>query len=596
MLSYDNIKHLTRSFLKEACRYLGIDHSGIGIVYMPMPVHMRMVMLLRGADVIAVDTDMLAVIARNDCYTVLRHDVYRVARELYQRKCQKTDGKMRDEIVDDADAEAFSYALCFLNGLSIVIPHQFESELCPRIKRILCDEFKEDCDLHKIADRQFPGEFRYRAKKTEKAYDQEIKRLDIIRPVIVSNAIAEGEKGSESNPFDTIIQACDYIRGVESKAYSDDLYLSRELAKRTFNYCPEGNFYNILWADGKASYCHPEIPEDGFIVNQLQSGKFSLKPNLYGRKFLYRGQSKFYVECAPGLFRDKNQNYFLKELIQYDEFRALLMSHPLVRLFKTGIELWHDSFRFEVNYGGLAQHYYNKTSYLDLTSDIDAAKFFAVTDYFDKEDEYRPHADTGELGVMYFYEISEPGAFLPHCGQHLSTIGKQVFMRSGNQHGFLLNMDKGTNFNSFPQVHKVFFRHNDEVTQKIFSESGNGSKYFPADILQKQWKRFINEFECNPTVSLDAVKINVQDNIQHHETVASIIKKLKLNYNIKVDKDRKPCFDDDLLDRYYDDMRNGWWQDVFCKDIYFVASDALVYKDMLMKVPSDSRYKAFFYR
>ena len=36
---------------------------------------------------------------------------------------------------------------------------------------------------------------------------------------------------------------------------------------------------------------------------------------------------------------------------------------------------------------------------------------------------------------------------------------------------------------------KVFFRHNDEVTQKIFSESGNGSKYFPADILQKQWKR-----------------------------------------------------------------------------------------------------------
>lgn len=596
MLSFDNIKHLTRSFLKEACEYLGMDHSGIGIVYMPMPVHMRLIMLLRDADVIAVDKGMLADIARRDCYTVLRHDVYRAARELYQRQCHKSDGKIQDEKEEAADAEAFSYALCFLYGLSIVIPHQFESDLVPRIERILCDEFNEDCILYKIADTQFPGEFRYRARKADEAHDKELKRLNVIRPVIVSKSTVEGDKGSETNPFDNVIKACEYIQKEEAKAYSDDLYLSRELAKRKFNYCPERNIYNILWADGKSSYCHPEIPEDGFIVNQLQSGKFSLKPNLYGRKFLYRGQSKFYDDCTPSLFRDKKQNYFLKELIQYDELRAVLQSHPLVRLFEPGIDLWHDIFRFEVNYGGLAQHYYNKTPYLDLTSDIDAAKFFAVTDYFDKEDEYRPHISTGELGVLYFYEISEPGAFLPYREQHLSTIGKQVFMRSGMQHGFLLNMDKGSNFNSFPQVHKVFFRHNDELAQKIFKESGNGSKYFPADILQIQWKRFTKEFKCNPAVSLDAVKINVQDNIQHHETVQSIIRKLNKNYNITVDKDRTPCFDEDLLDKYYEDIRNGWWQDVFCKDIYFVGSDGIVYKDMLMKAPSCSRYKAFFYR
>lgn len=67
-------------------------------------------------------------------------------------------------------------------------------------------------------------------------------------------------------------------------------------------------------------------------------------------------------------------------------------------------------------------------------------------------------------------------------------------------------------------------------------------------------------------------------------------------YGIGVDKQRIPCFDTDLLDRYYADIKNGWWQDVFCKDLYFAASDGIVYKDMLMKVPTEERYCRFFRR
>lgn len=118
-----------------------------------------------------------------------------------------------------------------------------------------------------------------------------------------------------------------------------------------------------------------------------------------------------------------------------------------MQLFEQGIDLWHDIFRFEVNYGGLAQHYYNKTSFLDLTSDIDTAMFFAVTDYH--FDEYTPHTDTSSLGVMYYYELAEPGAFSLQKQQHLSTIGKQPFMRSGNQHGFLLKWRKEQTSMSF---------------------------------------------------------------------------------------------------------------------------------------------------
>ena len=48
------------------------------------------------------------------------------------------------------------------------------------------------------------------------------------------------------------------------------------------------------------------------------------------------------------------------------------------------------------------------------------------------------------------------------------------------------------------------------------------------------------------------------------------------------------------MNQYYEDIKNGWWQDVFCKDIYFVSGDGLVYKDMLMQIPNDTRYTRFF--
>lgn len=594
MLTKENIKQLVRGFLHEACRYLGINDSQISIGYMPIPVPMMMVMLLKESDDIVIDTNLLANVIERNTYTTLRIDIYSVAREIYQRRKHQAEGTQEDLKADEIDAWAFAYALCFLNGLSMIIPHQFVDDWHPRILHILNNEFHENCVLHSVPDPQFKGEFCYRAKKTKEARQAEVKMLRTTKPLIVSPNISNNEKGSETHPFDNVLEACRFIKEEERKAFEKDDYISNILAKRQFNYCADVNIYNIKWADGKSAYCHPELPADAFIVNQLMSGKLSLKPNLYGRKFLFRGQSKYYNVCTPGLFRNPKQSCFLKELIQYDELRAVLATHPLVQLFEQGIDLWHDIFRFEINYGGLAQHYYNKTSFLDLTSDIDTAMFFAVTDY--RFDEYTPHTDTSSLGVMYYYEIAEPGAFSPQKQQYLSTIGKQPFMRSGNQHGFLLNMEKGANFNEFSQVHKVYFRHDPSISKQIFEESRNGEKYFPSDILQVQWKRFLKQFEKNPVVSLEAVKTNVKDNAVHHETIKSISCKLEKKYGIKVDEDRIPAFDADLMDQYYEDMKNGWWQDVFCKDIHFVSGDGIVYKDMLMQVPKDTRYARFFTR
>lgn len=595
MLNDKQIEQLVRSFMHEACIHLDIDDSKIHIVYMSLPLRV-LICLLKDTDVVVINSNELLRITQKNAYSVIRLETYRVAREIYQRRnSDNVDIQQLDGESKAIDATAFSYALSFLYGLGIVIPKQFGEALPKRIEYILNEDFHEDCYIHRIPDKQFKGEYTYRAKKMPKAHKQIINSVMGVSPKLVTTSVAEGQLGSETNPFRNVLEACDFIQEEEKNAYQADFFHNTVLANRHFNYLPDKNIYNVVWADGKLAYCHPEVPTDGFLVNQLVSGRFSLKPNLYGRKFLFRGQNKYYERCMPGLFRDNEQNYFLKENILYNELRAILSTHPLVKLFESGIELWHDIFRFEVNYGGLAQHYYSKTSFLDLTSDIEAAKFFAVTQYDNKTDEYSPYTKDG-LGVIYYYEISEPSAFMPKCGQCLSTIGKQVFMRSGSQHGFLLNMDKGVNFNSLPQVHKVFFKHDASVSEQVFIQSKKGELYFPWDILQEQWKRVLASFEENPSVSMEAVRLDVKDNIGKNETKGSIIRKLSYMYGIGVDKQRIPCFDTDLLDRYYADIKNGWWQDVFCKDLYFAASDGIVYKDMLMKVPIEERYHRFFRR
>ena len=96
MLTKENVKQLVRGFLHEACGYLGIDDSQIGIIYMPMPVSMMMVMLLKDSDDIVIDNKLLADVVEQNTYTKLRFEIYRVAREIYQRRKHQAEGTQED--------------------------------------------------------------------------------------------------------------------------------------------------------------------------------------------------------------------------------------------------------------------------------------------------------------------------------------------------------------------------------------------------------------------------------------------------------------------------------------------------------------------
>lgn len=403
-------------------------------------------------------------------------------------------------------------------------------------------------------------------------------------------------KGTEENPFENILEACEYITNIEEEAYRQDSFLNAVIADYKYCYDTIADRFRYPFDSSYTSFYQNNFPEDSFIVNRVANRedvnliRYSLKPNLYKRKFLYRGQNNYYENCTPGLFRDANQDYFLEEMLLCQEQMLMTQTHPLVRLLDQGVELNNRRFVFETNYGGLNQHYYNKTKFLDLTSDLEAAKFFAVTKY--ENQIYSPYDKEG-VGVLYYYDLRMPEAFHDHKGYSLSTIGKQVFMRSGSQHGFLLSMERGVNFNRIPEVHKVFFRHNYKISKTIFDANNQGKVFFPNDALEMAWKRKMDEQKVQKRISLDAVRYNIT--INKGETIESIEQKLR-KYDMVIDRGYKPKFTAEEIDLYYDAVRNDDFWEKFAENIYFYGNDGELFMQDLMHLPERKQYKWAFYR
>lgn len=244
-----------------------------------------------------------------------------------------------------------------------------------------------------------------------------------------------------------------------------------------------------------------------------------------------------------------------------------------------------------MNLYGLAQHYYNNTALLDLTSDIDVAAFFATQAYDRETDTYCPITDENHKdGVLYYYEINEITDFLPKINSHyISAIGLQVFPRSGNQKGFLINnINKDDDFNRFKNVRCVKFKHNAAIANEINAKFNGGEKLFPKDVLSEHWKSVKRKTNV---VSRIAIEMNHKMNPQ--DTVEKLISKLRVQYNIETE-DYVPALSCDELHKYYSSVkRDGIWEN-FCRQIYIPNDKNGKMMDDLLNVPNRDEYKWAF--
>ena len=593
-------QQVIKGYIKEACEILNMDSGTIKVLYvnkLNQDAVASYILDVTDDDCLVINEIWANQMMCNETPTCVRHYVYFGVRKIYQKNVIHNENFFRTP-ESDIDAYAFSYVVQSLKGLTVPMIPGIGQLLMLRAKEILKDELNLETQYYKLPKEIVNDDLSWKFRLTD---EEEIKYYEHYfanSPKSTVRVIDKTEKGTISNPFEDVNEAFDYILELERDAYNKDILL-QDIENQRYFYDLASHQFRVPWASPFVANNHEfSIPQDAFVVNQNELHKngvfhFTLKPNLRGRKFLFRGQSKDYPgPCVPNLFRNKEQTYFLDPLIWGQEMIMLLNSHPLIKCLQDGVEIMHDMFRIFMNKYGLTQHYYNKTSFLDLTSNVETAKFFATTGYDTVTDSYYPIHDSEDLGVIFCYELQMPGAMTNRNNDYsLSVIGKQVFMRSGSQHGFLLEMAKGVDFKILPEVRMFYFRHKNSVSDEIFKKSDNGRKYFAMDILKESWKTTYKNRWVNRIVSEDAVRLNVLFN--NGETFESICEKLKAE-GIEIDK-HKPEFSQELLNDYFDSIKNGWWEE-FCSDIYFLGGDGALYKDCLMKIPKNPKYRSAFVR
>lgn len=265
-----------------------------------------------------------------------------------------------------------------------------------------------------------------------------------------------------------------------------------------------------------------------------------------------------------------------------------LKDHSLIRLFWNGIELCGHRYFFEVNYYGLAQHYGLKTCVMDLTSDIDVAKFFAATDYNEKDDTYNPILDESRYGVFYYWDnVREPFAFQPVTGGNLRNIGLQIFPRSGRQRGFLYSMFRGQNFNNFPFIKYKLFRHDATISKQIYKKAKRGKLYFPNDELSSLAQRIIHSKTLSGEDFLKNLAFNPNDdkNANYRDCKAA---------GIEIDFLKKHItFNDVEKDMFRKKIKKGFWTG-FCNQIVFPNDKNRLVMKEFMNLPNNPRYKKYF--
>lgn len=329
-----------------------------------------------------------------------------------------------------------------------------------------------------------------------------------------------------------------------------------------------------------------DAADDKFIITPLFSGKYSLKPNLRKRAFLFRGENEFHPQSYPSLFRKDTESY-LKDMILIDEMNVLLMNHPLVNLLHNGFNIKDKTIAFEMNTYGLAQHYETKTTLMDLTSDINVAAFFATSKYDTKTKQYSPIVDESKEGVLYLFRLDKNRFSLENFMEGkptLHTIGLQLFPRSGKQKGFLFNMQRGVDFNEQEEVTVIKFRHNAVKSKEYYDMMDGGKKLFPNDILADYCERADRRI-----VSHAAIHANLKRNPE--ETFESLTDKLR-ELDFAITKEI-PQFNPDELTKFYEYLHNGGWEQ-FCKQIYIPKECEEISSDDLLNLPHREEYKTAF--
>lgn len=213
---------------------------------------------------------------------------------------------------------------------------------------------------------------------------------------------------------------------------------------------------------------------EGLHALRTEHGEVVFQSGMELALHAYRGQTECHSPCVPSMARLKPVEAQLLAFCRNAAFEDAIKSHPYVRLCRQAQFL--DS-PLHIDLQGLVQHYGLATNLLDFTFNFDVACFFATCRW--TEDGYVPIGPSPKPGVIY--RITPPLIPEPFNSDAFHLVGWQPLHRPEQQRAVGLALTNGTDLNQLPWVQRVQFRHEAEISVRIWESFDRGRDLFPRD-------------------------------------------------------------------------------------------------------------------
>lgn len=261
---------------------------------------------------------------------------------------------------------------------------------------------------------------------------------------------------------------------------------------------------DVLTDSKETTYFLP--PVNKFEKVRNKEGKYILLPTAIDYSFVFRGQTYFYDECLPTLYRKKDitEEEVLIERLRCCEFELYLRQFPQVAAF--------EQHKYNIDFLGLAQHYGLKTDVIDLTNSLDVALFFAMCNMSQDGKSFYPQQEDREY-IGYIYAVSTmeyghgPNTIKNLFDGRMNAIGMQPFYRPGSQRGFGLHLKKGE-----PLTGLLYsFSYTKTDSEQIYQHFSEGRVLWHEDEIS----RVAREIRNTMTFSYDALNLCFKTYYRH---------------------------------------------------------------------------------
>lgn len=281
----------------------------------------------------------------------------------------------------------------------------------------------------------------------------------------------------------------------------------------------DGKVSNSMLAFFKeVTYRDPKT--DGFVMTYpygtvIQQGK---------RSSYFRGENQIYKSSQPTIHRKiehlsdcEKSVYLFVNSMRIAEFKLFIDRFDILRL-------WTDR-GLSVLYEPLAQHYGIETKWLDITSDLDVALFFANCQYDNSSKQWLPltkedteKSEETKYGVIFHIpverasisadiktlgigDISKVNAIMP--------IGYQPFMRCHSQHAYGIYMETPNPLQEDHTFEKLYFRHDEAFSREIWEKMGQGRSIYPQEGLNR-FDDVLEQIRSTRCFSMEAFDIAIK--------------------------------------------------------------------------------------